>query len=189
MGVDMRSAAMTQFDHILNWTLRRGSHQFPGKSGGTCINEAALVACGFEYRAISSVKQLPSCFSRPICSLAMLLNDEASDADRQRLMPFVTRLACADSPAVERRRAAYIDAQFGFSGLYPRKSRFEMGLKALEGALAIGRRADAVEHDEMRDRMEAARTLSEKPRQQRTSLIPAKLNSWFGAIEKSECVE
>ena len=35
---------MEGFDHILNWTLKRGSHQFPGPDGGTCINEAALVA-------------------------------------------------------------------------------------------------------------------------------------------------
>jgi hypothetical protein len=180
---------MEGFDHILNWKLRAGSHPFPGKDGGTCINEAALVAAGFTYRPIRSVLDMPSCFSRPICSLAMSLNDEASDADRQRLMPFVTRLACADSPAVERRRAAYIDAQFGFSGLYPLKTRFEMGLKALEGALAIGRRADAVELGEMRDRMEAARTLSEKPSQQKTGLLPAKLKSWFGATGKPECVE
>jgi hypothetical protein len=44
---------MEGFDHILNWTLKMGSHQFPGPDGGTCINEAALVAMGFEYRPIS----------------------------------------------------------------------------------------------------------------------------------------
>ena len=33
---------MDDFDHILNWKLKAGSHQFPGKDGGTCINEAAL---------------------------------------------------------------------------------------------------------------------------------------------------
>jgi hypothetical protein len=41
---------MDGFDHILNWTLQVGSHPFPGKDGGTCINEAAIVAAGFEYR-------------------------------------------------------------------------------------------------------------------------------------------
>jgi hypothetical protein len=32
---------MTGFDHILNWKLKEGSHLFPGKDGGPCINEAA----------------------------------------------------------------------------------------------------------------------------------------------------
>ncbi len=35
---------MDDFDHILNWKLKAGSHPFPGKDGGTCINEGALVA-------------------------------------------------------------------------------------------------------------------------------------------------
>ena len=65
---------MQGFDHILNWTLKKGSHQFPGPDGGTCINEAALVAMGFEYRPIAAAWQMPSCFSHPICRLAMRLN-------------------------------------------------------------------------------------------------------------------
>src|SRR5919206_534802 len=89
-------ATMDGFDHILNWKLKAGSHQFPGPDGGTCINEAALVAAGFEYK--------------PICYLAMWLNDMANDEDRQRLLPFVTRLACADTLEVERERVAYIYA-------------------------------------------------------------------------------
>ena len=51
------SAVMEAFDHILNWKLKRGSHQFPGKDGGTCINEAALIAAGFEYRPIHDASQ------------------------------------------------------------------------------------------------------------------------------------
>jgi hypothetical protein len=92
---------MDGFDHILNWKLNVGSHPFPGKDGGTCINEAALVAFGFPYRPISTAHHMPTCFSRPICRLAMQLNDAANDTDRQRLMPFVTRLAGADTPKVE----------------------------------------------------------------------------------------
>ena len=38
---------MEEFDHILNWKLLGGSHVFPGTDGGTCINEAAIVAAGF----------------------------------------------------------------------------------------------------------------------------------------------
>ena len=41
---------MDGFDHILHWKLTHGSHPFPGKNGGTCINEAAIVAAGFEYQ-------------------------------------------------------------------------------------------------------------------------------------------
>ena len=81
---------MDRFDHILNWKLKVGSHKFPGRDGGTCINEAALVAAGFEYKRISRVDDMPPCFSRPICRLAMRLNDEAGDEERQRLLPFVT---------------------------------------------------------------------------------------------------
>src|ERR671917_661188 len=81
---------MGTFDHLLKWRLKRGSHQFPGPDGGTCINEVALVAAGFEYRAIHSADYMPDCFSRPICRFAMRLNDLADDEERQRLLPFVT---------------------------------------------------------------------------------------------------
>ena len=53
---------------------------------------------------------MPKCFSRPICRLAMQLNDMAEDSERQHLLPFVTRLACADTTQVERERAAYISS-------------------------------------------------------------------------------
>src|SRR3712207_6349274 len=89
-------ATMQTFDHLLNWKLQVGSHRFPGKNGGTCINEAAVVAAGFAYQPVRRVDDMPECFSRPICRFAMMLNDQADDVDRQRLLPFVTRLACAD---------------------------------------------------------------------------------------------
>jgi hypothetical protein len=38
----------------------------------------------------------------------MTLNDQSSDTDRQRLLLYVTRLACADTPEVEAERARYI---------------------------------------------------------------------------------
>jgi hypothetical protein len=56
---------MEGFEHILNWKLLRGSHDFPGKDGGTCINEAAIVAAGFAYRRVHNVKDMPSCFFAP----------------------------------------------------------------------------------------------------------------------------
>ena len=145
---------MDTFNHLLNWKLKAGSHRFPGPDGGTCINEAALVAAGFEYRAIHSVEFMPKCFSRPICRLAMRLNDDADDEQRQRLLPFVTRLACADTPEIEQERAAYINER---SGRWWGGSAFEKGLQVLEGALAIGRQADLLPPHEMTARMEAVR--------------------------------
>src|SRR3954452_10048730 len=127
---------MEDFDHILNWKLLGGSHVFPGTDGGTCINEAAIVAAGFAYQPVRNVKDMPSCFSRPICQLAMLLNDEARERHRQRLLPFVTRLACADSDEIEQQRQTYISSRM------TRLMSLERGIEILEGALAIGRKAD-----------------------------------------------
>jgi hypothetical protein len=148
---------MDMFDHLLNWKLKAGSHPFPGPDGGTCINEAALVAAGFEYRPIRKVEDMPICFSRPICRLAMQLNDAGSNKQRQHLLPFVTRLACADSPEVERERAAYIHRHT------TRGITFERGLEVLRGALAIGRQADDLNVAEVSTRMSAARSRAEHP--------------------------
>ena len=142
---------MEGFDHILNWRLLRGSHEFPGTDGGTCINEAALIAAGFDYRRICNVTQMPSCFSRPVCEFAMLLNDQASNEERQRLLPFVMRLACADTNEVEQKRQRYISSK---------TTRFRSisdGIKILEGALAIGRQADSLALPLVEERMSAAR--------------------------------
>src|SRR5829696_2581688 len=111
-------AAMDGFDHILNWKLKEGSHPFPGKDGGTCINEAALVAAGFEYRPVRRVEDMPICFSRPICRLAMQLNDMANDAERQLLLPFVFAFLRARRSA--RRRHGRIHRHFRPIGLRPR---------------------------------------------------------------------
>jgi hypothetical protein len=164
---------MEGFEHVLNWKLKQGSHPFPGKDGGTCINEAALVAAGFEYRPIRAAEDMPACFSRPICRLAMRLNDEASDSDRQRLLPFVTRLACADAPEVERARAAYIASHA--SGHLP----FQRGLEILDGALAIGRKADLFANDDVRTRMDAVRARATTPTSLPDTPLFAKIKSWF----------
>ena len=55
---------MEEFNHLLNWKLKAGSHPFPGKDGGTCINEAALVATGFGYKPIRVAEEMPDCFPR-----------------------------------------------------------------------------------------------------------------------------
>jgi len=167
---------MDNFDHILNWKLKRGSHTFPGKDGGTCINEAAIVAAGFPYRPVRSVQDMPDRFSRPICALAMQLNDEAEDAERQLLLPFVARLACADTPEVEREREAYIATRLRWL------QSFQEHLAILEGALAIGRQADAPAPEEVRTRLEGV--------QQRAALstsvdehpLLGKMHAWLAAV-------
>jgi hypothetical protein len=159
------------FDHILNWKLKKGSHPFPGKSGGTCINEAAIVAAGFKYQPVHSVEHMPVCFSRPICRLAMKLNDSATDAERQQLLPFVTRLACADTPEVEAERTAYIASR-------SRGCRtFQEQLQVLEGALMIGRQADDVTPDLAITRMQQVQSRASE----RTSLRV--FSSWFKGTE------
>ena len=168
---------MGDFDHILNWTLKSGSHTFPGPNGGTCINEAALVAAGFEYRPIRSASNMPPCFSRPICSLAMRLNDDSNDTERQKLLPFVTRLACADSPEIERARATYI-ARHADGPI-----TFARGLEVLERAIAMGREADSVGVELVSGRLDTAR---QSGRRTRRSL--ARLRAWFRVEKKPEPV-
>ena len=173
---------MEAFDHILNWKLMPGSHPFPGKDGGTCINEAALVAAGFEYRPVRNVEDMPSCFSRPICRLAMRLNDEATDAQRQRLLPFVTRLSCADTAEVERQREVYIASRL------KRGVTFQKGLETLEGALAIGRQADQLPLDAVKTRMETVQQEATTPTSVADSPLFAKIKSWFATTKGTEPV-
>jgi hypothetical protein len=167
---------MDSFGHILNWRLKHGSHTFPGQDGGTCINEAAIVAAGFPYQPVRSVEDMPACFSRPICRLAMQLNDQANDEQRQRLLPFVTRLACADTPAVEREREAYIAARMRWC------LPFREGLKVLEGALAIGRQANDLPTEEVRTRMEAAQQNAPSPTSEADHFLFSKVQGWFAGI-------
>jgi hypothetical protein len=164
---------MDGFDHILNWKLKRGSHAFPGQDGGTCINEAAIVAAGFSYQAVRSVHDMPKCFSRPICALAMQLNDEASDEERQQLLPFVTRLACADTIEVEREREAYIAARMRW------RLPFRKRLEILTGALAIGRRADDLAPEEVRMRMADVRHCAAAPTSVDEHPLIANFQGWF----------
>ena len=98
------------WNKILNWKLLSGSHKFPGPDGGTCINEAASVAAGFEYKSVSSAADCPPCFSPVLAAYAIQLNDRLPDDRRQELlMPFVTRLAgTADTPEIERERFDFI---------------------------------------------------------------------------------
>jgi len=164
---------MEEFKHLLNWKLKRGSHTFPGPDGGTCINEAAIVAAGFPYQAVRSVDDMPECFSRPICRLAISLNDWAPDKQRQLLLPFVTRLACADTPEVERQRGVYIAMRLRYD------LPFGELLKILEGALAIGRQADWLGPEEVTTRMQAVQQSAPPPKQAASSSKLAKIKAWF----------
>ena len=172
---------MEAFDTILHWRLKRGTHTFPGPDGGTCINEAAIVAAGFPYQAVYFVELMPSCFSRPICRWAMDLNDMATDEQRQQLLPFVARLACADTPEVERERQAYIARRLRHHLRYP--LTFQEKLDILEGALAIGRQADMLAPDEVTTRLEAVQQNAPTPTTASTPAPPssklAKIKAWF----------
>jgi hypothetical protein len=164
---------MDSFDHLLNWKLKQGSHTFPGKDGGTCINEAAIVAAGFPYQPVRSVHEMPDCFSRPICALAMQLNDEAGDEERQHLLSFVTRLACADTPEVEQKREAYIAARMRW------RLALQGGIKVLEGALAIGQQADEVPSQAVRERLVGVQQQAATPTSVDEYPLFAKVHGWL----------
>jgi hypothetical protein len=132
----------------------------------------------------------------------MMLNDQATDAERQRLLPFVTRLACADTPEVEKERADYInqhlrqtnsrDLAIGAT-MFPAGGAvivtgwalpsFEQALHILEGALAIGRQADAFPVHEAGARLEAVRARTAPHEPKAASPILSKVKSWLTAKE------
>jgi hypothetical protein len=81
----------------------------------------------------------------------MFLNDQASNKERQRLLPFVMRLACADSKKIEQKRQTYISSKM------LRYMSLDRGIEVLEGALAIGRQADPIAVPMLEERMSSAR--------------------------------
>jgi hypothetical protein len=176
-------ATMEAFDTILNWKLQRGSHKFPGLDGGTCINEAAIVAAGFPYQTVVFVESMPACFSRPICHLAMHLNDCATDEQRQELLPFVARLACADTAEVERQREIYIAYGLRYSVSCPLGVSYPLAfqelLDILEGALAIGRQADLLAPEKVTTRLEAVQQSAPPSMTAASSSKLAKIKAWF----------
>jgi hypothetical protein len=80
---------------MLNWKILRGSHEFPGPDGGTCVNEAAIIAAGYPYTPVRRIDDCPASFSRAMALYAMCLNEIvlSDDLRQELLMPFVTRLA------------------------------------------------------------------------------------------------
>src|SRR5258706_12278694 len=97
-----RMQATTGFDfgRLLNWRILRGSHEFPGPDGGTCVNEAAIVAAGYPYTPGGRIDECPATFSRPLALYAMCLNEIVLDDTLRQgaLRAFVPRLAGAARP-------------------------------------------------------------------------------------------
>jgi hypothetical protein len=98
------------FQQLANFRLARGSHKQPNKGGNICVNEAAVIAAGFQYREIRDVSCLPDCFSRPVSEYAIYLNDFMMHRLRNELLvPFITRLpGTSDAPWIEQERARLI---------------------------------------------------------------------------------
>ena len=98
------------FQQLANFRLARGSHKQPNKDGNICVNEAAVIVAGFQYREIRDVSCLPDCFSRPLSEYAIYLNDFMMHRVRNELLaPFVTRLpGTSDAPWIEEQRARLI---------------------------------------------------------------------------------
>jgi hypothetical protein len=99
----------------------------------------------------------------------MLLNDE----QRQQLLPFGARLACADTARIEWEREAYINLR-----TWSHRT-FEERLDVLEGALAIGRQADMLAPEEVANRLEAAQQSASRSATATHSSKLAKLKTWF----------
>jgi hypothetical protein len=110
---EVAMADISAINNLLTWKLLSGSHEWPGPDGGTCINEAAIVAAGFRYRPVCGAESLPSNFSSEMGVLLLSLNDTLGDKRRQKLMQFVLRLpGSKDTARVERRRCRHVHDGF-----------------------------------------------------------------------------
>jgi hypothetical protein len=119
---------------------------------------------------------MPDCFSRSVCALAMQLNDEASDEERQQLLPYVGRLACADTAEVEQEREVFIATRLRYC------RSFRERLEVLNSALAIGRQSDGLAPDMVRTRLDAVQQSGKAPTSVPDSLVFAKIKALFTPI-------
>jgi hypothetical protein len=87
----------------------------------------------------------------------------------------VTWLACADTPEIEAQRAAYIHCYTQSHYLLP----FEVGLEVLEGALAIGRQADAFPAEEVKVRMNTVQAQATTVTSVPDTPLFAKIKKWL----------
>ena len=94
-----------------------------------------------------------------------------------KLLPYVTRLACADTVEVEREREAYIAMRIRY------RLKLREGLQILEGALAIGRQADGLAPEKVTTRLESVRQSATPPTAASTpaaySSKLATIKAWF----------
>ena len=107
---------------------------------------------------------------------ALAAFDEAPDEERQHLLPFVTRLACADTPTVERERDAYIAARMRW------RLPLREGIRILEGALAIGRQAEVGAPEEVRAWMAGVQQQAATPTSVDEHPLFAKTHGWLVGI-------
>ena len=93
--------------------LAKGGHNETNADGEVCVNEAAILAAGFDHRKVRQACDCPPCFSRVIAQYAIILNDRMPDDLRNELLtPFILRLAgTADRSAVELKRLTFIVLQ------------------------------------------------------------------------------
>jgi hypothetical protein len=106
----------------------------------------------------------------------MFLNDQASNEERQRLLPFVMRLACADTEEMEQERQRYISAKT------TRYMPMSAGIEILEGALAIGRQADPIVLPIVEERMSAARRKASSTTSQASKPLLANVKKLLNAL-------
>jgi hypothetical protein len=100
-------------------------------------------------------------------------NEPCATACKSDLTRFVvTRLACADTAEVERKREVYIATRLRY-GL-----PFEELHKILEGALAIGRQADLLGPEEVTTRLEAVQNSAPPSMTAASSSKFAKIQAW-----------
>jgi hypothetical protein len=92
------------------FNLAGGAHSVLTETREVSVIEAAIVTAGFEYRPVLTEDNCPDCFSRPIASYAISLNDYMPDRLRQELLtPLITRLAnTAGKKEIEDARAEFI---------------------------------------------------------------------------------
>jgi hypothetical protein len=119
----------------------------------------------------------------------MWLNDMSSDESASACCPYVTRLACADTPEIEKKRAPTCPQHAHYCGAYI----VDMGkaLEVLDGALAIGRQADLFAADEVHARSRqhdpGLLSWSRPPRLQLQSrcrrVLFDEVKSWFSTKE------
>jgi hypothetical protein len=103
----------------------------------------------------------------------MLLNDEADDAQRQLLLSFVTRLACADTAKVGWEREVYIAQHLRY------RMSFQDRLAVLDGALAIGRQGDLMATEEVRSRLDAVQQSAKTHTSVAHHLKFSKIKEWL----------